>query len=56
MARDSNNKHEGFVVLTSQEICGGSDRGTCEADVENCHKCVCKSAYDGTYCEKCPVS
>lgn len=36
------------------EICGGSDRGTCEADVENCHKCVCKSAYDGTYCQKCP--
>lgn len=36
------------------EICGGSERGECKPDDENCYKCVCKSAYDGTYCEKCP--
>ena len=39
-----------------QEICGGSERGKCMEDAENCYKCVCESAYDGTYCEKCPVS
>lgn len=45
-----------FVVVSFQEICGGSERGECKPDDENCYKCVCKSAYDGTYCEKCPVS
>lgn len=38
----------------NSEICGGSERGTCQRDDENCYKCVCSSAYDGTYCEKCP--
>lgn len=42
--------------VSFQEICGGSERGECKPDDENCYKCVCKSAYDGTYCEKCPVS